>query len=261
MDPSFVVYIDESGDEGFEFAKGSPEWFVLSAVITSNAHDLATVKLIDEVRELLEKPPKYYLHFCKLKHHQRLPYIEKIAEASLRTISIIIHKPSILEPEKFREGHMLYFYATRLLLERVSWLCRDRKSDRVSGDGSALINFSNRSSMSYTELRRYLRHLHEISGVQDIRIEWSVINEDQIRTDTPQKRMGLQIADAVATSLFYAFRPKLNFVETRYAEMLKPVVYRHRGKYLGYGIKFFPWDIEGKVRAEPEYDWLRKIYI
>jgi hypothetical protein len=44
MAASFVAYIDESGDEGFKFAKGSSEWFVLSAAITRKRFDVATVK-------------------------------------------------------------------------------------------------------------------------------------------------------------------------------------------------------------------------
>ncbi len=46
MPPTFVVYIDESGDEGFLFEKGSSEWFIISAAITRKVSDLETVKLI-----------------------------------------------------------------------------------------------------------------------------------------------------------------------------------------------------------------------
>jgi hypothetical protein len=53
---SFVVYVDESGDEGFAFKEpytGSSHWFVLSAVVTHKCLDLETVKLVDEVRQHL----------------------------------------------------------------------------------------------------------------------------------------------------------------------------------------------------------------
>lgn len=33
-EPTFNVYLDESGDEGFQFGQGSSDWFVLSAVVT-----------------------------------------------------------------------------------------------------------------------------------------------------------------------------------------------------------------------------------
>jgi len=40
MSASFVVYVDESGDDGFSFGQGSPELFVLSAVVTRKTKDL-----------------------------------------------------------------------------------------------------------------------------------------------------------------------------------------------------------------------------
>lgn len=67
----------------------------------------------------------------------------------------LIHKPAISEPEKFAIGrHQLYRYASRLLLERVSWLCRDHRK-AGAGDGFADIAFSNRAQISYDELRGY----------------------------------------------------------------------------------------------------------
>src|SRR5688572_6805121 len=99
---SFVAYVDEAGDEGFEkIGRGTPEWFILSALITRKHSDIRTVKVIDEVRILLNKRAKLPLHFRKLRHHQKVPYLAKLVESPVRTISVIVHKPSLLEPEKF----------------------------------------------------------------------------------------------------------------------------------------------------------------
>jgi hypothetical protein len=57
--------------------------------------------------------------------------------------------------------------------------------------------------------------------------------------------MGLQIADAVAGSFFYAVEPsKYGYTEHRYVKLLKPIVYHWHGKYLGYGIKSWPREAE-----------------
>ena len=64
-------------------------------------------------------------------------------------MSVLIHKPSVKEPEKFRERYRLYFYAVRYLLERASWIRRDHRSRGDVGNGSGEIVFSNRSGMSY----------------------------------------------------------------------------------------------------------------
>jgi len=260
MPSSFVAYIDESGDEGFRFDQRSSEWFVLSAVVTRRATDLEAVRLVDDVRARLARPPKKPLHFRDLRHEHRLLYVDAIAKANLRSASVLVHKPSLLEPEKFGERYRLYFYVARYLLERVSWYCRDHRTSTDSGDGSLELIFSNRSGMSYVELRDYLSHLRAQTGPIDVRIEWGVVKEDQVLSFSPGRRMGLQIVDAVAGSLFYAVEPsQYGFTEDRYARMLKPVIYHHRGRYLGYGLKFWPRDVT-QLLGEDRYQWIADHY-
>ena len=258
--PTYVVYIDESGDEGFRFNSGSSEWFIISSVIVRKAKDIETVKLIDDVRLQLNKPDKKPLHFRDMKHEQRLPFIKKIATAPLRTVTVLVHKPSLKEPEKFQERYRLYFYTVRYLFERVSWFCRDHKTNHDAGDGSAQIVFSNRSGMSYDELKSYFKTLQGQTGL-DVRIDWSVIKPEQIATFTAGKRMGLQIADAVASSFFYSVHlTQYGFTEDRYARMLKPVVYHRDGNYAGYGIKFWPRDVNERLASDERFGWFREMY-
>ena len=128
----------------------------------------------------MRKPRKKPLHFKDLSHEQRLPFVDKISKADLRTVSVLVHKPSIKEPEKFQERYRLYFYMVRYLLERLSWYCRDHRTTHDTGDGSAEIVFSNRSGMSCREMRAYLDHLKQQTRLFDVRIEWSVVKSDQI---------------------------------------------------------------------------------
>ena len=224
IDASFRVYIDESGDEGFVFkpdGSGSSRWMVLSAVVVRKKNDLAMVRLLGEVRKILGKAPKQQLHFSDLKHEQRIPYIRQIASTAVRTVSVLIHKPSIREPEKFQsEKFLLYRYATRYLLERVSWLCRDH---RIAGEGNgqAEVIFSNRSIMSYETLRAYLRLLKGKSDPMDVRIDWAVIDPESVSAVEHRQLAALQIADAVASSFFYAVNiNRYGETEDKYARML-----------------------------------------
>ena len=149
---------------------------------------------------------------------------------------------------------------TRYLLERASWYCRDHRHSSDEGDGSAQIVFSNRSGMSYSELCEYLNHLKQCSGVFDVRIDWTVIREDQVISLSSGKRMGLQIADAVAGSHFYGVQEsQYGFVEPRYAELLKPVVYRGKDGWLGYGLKLWPRDVRVLLEEE-RYRWIGETY-
>jgi len=254
--PSFRVYVDESGDEGFVFkpnGAGSSRWLVLSAVITRREQDQLVVPLMDEVRAMLGRQPRQQLHFVKLSHAQRIPYARAIGKARVRAVSVLIHKPSIQEPETFQaQKHQLYRYACRLLLERVSWLCRDHRiKDR--GDGTAEIIFSNRGQMSYDDLRNYLCKLRDKPAGGGVNIEWSVVDPARVSAIQHSQMAGLQVADAVASSAYAALNPnQFGDTEPRYLFELLPVCYRHEGKLLGYGLKFWPGDLASLQTENPQ---------
>jgi len=259
--PSFVAYIDESGDEGFSFGGGSSEWFILSAVITRKENDLETVKLVDEIKLALGKEPKKPLHFRDLKHEQRIPFIDKISKSKLRLITVLICKPEIKSPEVFKERYRLYFYAVRYLFERISWFCRDKKTTHDLGDGSVKIIFSNKSNILYDEMKEYLNLLERRTEINDVRIDWNIIKESQIESLSAGKKMGLQIADAVASSFYYATNPSpYGYPEPRYAIMLQPVVYKHEGTYSGYGLKFWPSEVLEMLKINSNLNWVEQNY-
>jgi Protein of unknown function (DUF3800) len=253
MTKSFVAYIDESGCEGFKFLpneQGSSRWFVLSALVVRKENDLQLVQLARQARELLKKPPKHALHFRDLKHEQRVPLARLIGGARIRTVSVLIHKPSIAEPEVFQQQrYSLYRYATRLLAERVSWLCRDHRRTGI-GDGRVEMVFSNRSAMSYDELRGYLQNLKDGEAGSDVRVDWNVVDPASIRAVNHDQLAGLQLVDAVASGLFYAVHKNpYGEVEDRYLRLLSPTIYRHQTRADGYGLKFWCDDRQDVARV------------
>jgi len=266
MTASFVAYIDEAGDEGFKFRQSlkeqrSSDWFALAAFITRKKTDVSTVKLIDRVRSEFGLPPRKHVHWKKLKHPQKVRYAQLIAALQARLICVCVHKPTLLEPEKFRGQYRLYFYAVRHLLERVSWLARDRHdAAKWGGDGTVDVVFSNRQGMSYRELRAYLALLHtQKNSGQDVRIEFDLIPPDpgHIRTLTPGRSMGLQLADAVAGAFFNGLeRDAFGNTEPRYIATLSPPLYRHQGQVQGYGFKVLPKEAEALVANEPSLRWV-----
>ncbi|MDD5673928.1 MAG: DUF3800 domain-containing protein [Chitinivibrionales bacterium] len=253
MNSSFRVYIDESGDEGFVFkpdGSGSSRWMVMSAAVIRKENDLQGVRCLEKVRQILGKQPKQQLHFSDLTHEQRVAYINEITTLPIRTVSILVYKPCIREPEKFQsEKFLLYRYVTRYLLERVSWLCRDHRT-AGSGDGTADLIFSNRSIMSYSELRVYLDHLKDHSDSLKVTVDWNIIHSQKVRAVDHSQLAGLQIADAVASGFFYAInKNRYGNVEDRYARELGKTLYRHKSKAEGYGLKFWPDDMDEIKKA------------
>ena len=260
MGSSFMVYIDESGDDGFAWDRGGSSWFTLSAVVTRKSNDLEVVKLVDSVNRALARKIGTPLHFRKLRHEHKLPLIDTIARSRLRVVSVLVHKPSISAALKFRgKRHSLYFYTARYLLERVSWLCRDNRRP-TEGDGRAEIVFSNRSEMKYEEFRGYLRRLRSHASEEDVRIDWSVIDCESVSAEQHAKRMGLQVVDAVASGFQRAVEPQHGFIEDRYARMLKPVVYAHGDRRRNYGLKIWPGELAKRIETENCFSWVREAY-
>ncbi len=242
MPASFRVYIDESGDEGFTFrpnAGGSSEWFVLSGVVVRQEKDHAVVSTMKASRELLGRPEKSALHFVDLQHQQRLAWVQTVAKCPIRTVSILCHKPSIKDPEVFKaKSYYLYHYASRLLMERVSWFCRDLR-DPAKGDGVADVVFSNRRRMSYANLQTYWSKLKDEQ--RDVRIEWNHIDPARISAVNHDQLAGLQIADCIASSIWHAVNlDRFGNSEPRYLKEIRNTVYRYNKQAHGYGLKFWP---------------------
>jgi hypothetical protein len=264
MTASFCAYIDESGDEGFKFRaatdeQASSDWFILAAFITRKKTDLQTVKVIEKARTELDLAPKKHIHWKKLKHLQKVRYAQLVASAQARIIGVCVHKPSLMEPEKFSERYRLYFYAVRYLVERISWLARDRHNpDKWGGDGTTELLFSNRQGMSYDEMRDYLRLLNKQQQAgQDIRIDFEKVPVEKLKTQTPGKSMGLQLADASAGAFFNALeRDKFGNTEPRYIQTMTSVLYRENKNLQGYGLKIVPKEALSKLDCVESLKWL-----
>ena len=246
--PPFYVYIDESGDEGFTFDKGSSEWFVLAACLVREANDRKLGDLVDGIRSLYKSQQRRDLHFKDMEEAKRLPYVAAIAGAPVRAVSVMFRKPPLAE--RFAGGgQRLYSYAARYLIERVSAACiKARKKTEI---GPAKIIFSHRTTTSYDDLRAYLDVL---KTKDDCTIDWSVIDTKRISTLQHRERPGLQIADAIASSFYTAVTKKHGVCDDRYARLLHPVIHRSPdGERLGHGVKIWP-----SLSAEEatSYQWM-----
>jgi hypothetical protein len=259
---TFLVYIDESGDEGFVFkdpGTGSSSWLVVSAVIIRREQEPVLLNALRGFRDRLQLPKGHALHFAKMKNHDnRVGLIGVIASLPIRTVSIAIHKPSITNQASFSERDRLYCYACRYLLERVSWCCRDARSEPSE---LAELIFSNKSTLSYDKLKAYLDRLKEGQHSSPVQIDWSVISSDRLRARSHTELLGLQVADAVASGLWTGLeRSRFGYVEDRFGRMLKAVTYTHNGKILSYGLKFWPASVEQLLAEHSELGWIATTY-
>lgn len=251
---SFYAFIDEAGDEGFVFKdppqRASSEWFVLSAVIFHTEDQAGTSRVFKETLDPIEQHRRSPLHFRVLPHEARIPVVAKLAALPISVISICVNKKS-LGPTTLENSRRLYYYCTRFLLERITWLVRDHPKREI-GDGKCLITFSRSKRLSYENMASYL----ELLAKQRTEIAWVRLAPKICVKDHTQS-IWLRAADAVASSTFRALElNEYGFTESRYICILKPVVYCRSSKYLSYGLKLFPSVPDVQPEHNNRYDWL-----
>ncbi|MGQ0742419.1 MAG: DUF3800 domain-containing protein [Alphaproteobacteria bacterium] len=243
MPHSFLAYIDESGDDGLTGLYrgrdgrrgGSSRWLIVSAFVMRAAHDSKAITWRNEILQKAEKRTKT-LHFTDLTHTQRLATAQYLSTKPFRAISVLSNKESI-PPDTFANSRQYYFYLTRYLVERISWICRDYVR-AGQGDDRVKITFSRRGSMSYDIFRNYLIRLRDN---QETSIYWPAIDIDGIDAKDHTTIAGLQLADGIASAMAAGVDPDhLGNCESRYAEILKPRIYNRNGNYFSYGVKIVP---------------------
>lgn len=119
------VYLDESGDLGFDFTKGgTTRFFVVTLLIVDNYEDNRSLERAVE-RTLKNKIRKRRniknlsaeLKGTRTKHSVKAYFLKQLGRCKFRIISLILNKAQIV-PELRESKKKLYNYAARLLLEK-----------------------------------------------------------------------------------------------------------------------------------------------
>ena len=271
MTHSYIAYIDETGDDGLvgrfrqPGGEGGPShWLGIGATVWRASRDLDMVSCAKEiVGSLPSKKRNKPLQFTELNHAQRVMAIKAIATQPIRICSVFAYKPIIPEGT-YVEKNQFYYYMTRYLIERISWLCRDFRKHVPEGDGKVRIIFSRRGGMDYSDFQNYLRKL-AVTDDPAMRIHWPVIDiEHGVEARDHGSRYGLQLADIAMGGLRSALEFDLyGNLEPSFAEKLRPLVYKRNANYLSYGAKIVPSpeDIQAysqaRVAKADLSDWLR----
>jgi hypothetical protein len=263
----FNAYIDESGDEGFQFEKGSSSWFVLAAAVVDSTQDLSVASSINRIKHRLW-PRKsgvyqYPLHWKDLGHPQKKVVIQELTGEDFILLAVAFDKehPKFnrdrLDPRRVRARtprikSALYFYAARFLVERI---CKFAKHQ------AAKVNliFENRSSLSVTKLTNYLDLVGEMPGPYG-RPTIPIDRIGNIEAESKQVRKLLQVVDACAGAIFNALETdKYGNVEATYVLDLANKFDRVSGKLWGYGLKLFPGNKPEYMQRSTQYTWMDKI--
>lgn len=257
----FVAYIDESGDTGLEDvkhatrAKGASEWLVLSCFLIRESDDHKCVGWIKETLSKFKNNQSKTLHFADLIPIKKKIACEDAARRNGRYFIVASNKKNIEGYANSRAAAKsgdtgtawLYWWLSRLLLERVTAYCEDRVPPEHRGKWKLRIIFSRRGGLLYKDFEKYMTKLRwqSILGTQHIDhgdLCWSVIDSDEIFVLDHSNRAGLQLADIGAGAFYCALeqnRPAN--CDPQYAQILKPrMAFDKKEEVLGFGIKTMP---------------------
>jgi hypothetical protein len=100
------VYVDESGDAGFKFGRGSSDFFVLGIVITENPVPIATALV--NLKAGLGIRQRDEIKFNKSSERVRQAFLQELRKHDLRICGFCVNKRLLVEGTESRTNPWLY---------------------------------------------------------------------------------------------------------------------------------------------------------
>jgi hypothetical protein len=139
------VYLDESGDSGFKFDRGSSRYFVLTLLLVDDPIPLQLA--IDELRTSLGFVTGNEFKFYHSSHEVRLSFLRMLRRQSFSARALVIDK-TLITRRHMRQRETFYSYLVRMILEHDNDTIRD---------ALLILDESVKSKKSKQHLSTYLR--------------------------------------------------------------------------------------------------------
>lgn len=178
-----LVFIDDSGDPGFKFDKGSTSHFIIALVIFDDELEAEkTAVAIKELKRSIGFKDRDEFRFFKTKDGFRKKFFETIKPFNFRVRCLVVNK-SIIKSEELRNNkNSFYAYFIKEVLKNNNDTILDAK---IRLDGSGDKNFR-KSFITY--LRKELN-----SGQKKILSNFKMIDS--------KENVLVQMADMIAGSI------------------------------------------------------------
>jgi hypothetical protein len=191
-----------------------------------------------------------HLHFKNLIPVKKTIACTEVAATPCRGFVAISNKQNILRYKNPRlpssNKQWLYWFLTRILLERVTEYCaRHARSSGIT-DAKVRLVFSRRGGNDYDHFKEYLELIRGQSQAGDLYlrqgdIAWDVIDFDEVHVIDSVNSTGLQLADVICGAFFNAVNIGSRSNDPSYAKILKPIMAKDlRGDRLYYSVKPMP---------------------
>lgn len=144
------AFIDESGDEGFDFEK-STKWFNVSAIMIKPHIAKQMLNFLKKYKN--KKYPTKKMHRLDskhLKHNVKKDIFNTLNEYDFLTTHSIFYKPKIDPRDRLVTYPSMYYVGLKNVLERISWATKQFNFRR------AHVLISNRCSIKKEDVSSYL---------------------------------------------------------------------------------------------------------
>lgn len=122
-----LAFIDESGDSGFKFARGSSEYFTCVAALFSGSFAAdACDRGIDELKRTLKLPASYEFHFKECSDKIRRAFFTTVVQEQFSYHGFVLNKRR-LYGQQFYDRQGFYEFTVGLICENARALLRDAK--------------------------------------------------------------------------------------------------------------------------------------
>jgi hypothetical protein len=199
------ILLDESGDLGFSFDKGSSRYFVMTAIITDNKRQLE--KIVRTVRSKLDSKHRKFdtLHAHRDEHITRQRLLRKLGKTECQIIAVVLNKKKVYRDAKTRKS-TIYNDVTRFLINRIF-----EKHPWVSDVWPSII-------ASRREMNVFLNKEFKHRVTEDLKVGHR--NDIEISIATPANEKSLQIVDYVSWAVYQS----LEKGDDDYLKIIKPLL-------------------------------------
>jgi len=139
------VYLDEAGDTGFKFERGSSRYFVITLLLVDDPIPMHVA--IDQLRQALGFASGNEFKFYQSSHHTRMTFLRMLRRQNFTAQVLVIDKTLMTRPH-MRKQETFYNYLVKMILDH---------DDGTIIDAMIVLDESAKSKQSKQRLTTYLR--------------------------------------------------------------------------------------------------------
>lgn len=178
-----LVFIDDSGDPGFKFEKGSTNYFIIAMVIFDDELEAEkTAVAIKELKREIGFSDNTEFRFFKTCQDYRIEFFKKINKFNFRVRCLVVDKRIIHSSELRSNKNSFYAYFIKEVLKKSGHTILNAKI-RIDGSGDRLFR------------KNFFTYLRKELNSKDKKII------KNCKMDDSKRNVLIQMADMVAGSI------------------------------------------------------------